>query len=706
MNKQVIDDDQPIGIVALWRLMWANKVRIAFPAMLFAAIAAFLVIRSSDTFTSEAQIILTRGNLDIIELDGVFTTELTSGEIANAMTILNSRNLATQVADRLDLVNDPEINPFLTEVFEPHVSLRDRIFSWLGLDEDPDAALEDVEEASVDTLARQYALDWLGDTISFIELPGTNVIILQATTYDAASAADVVNAYAENFLEYKLGFQQRQLESAMNALSTRVGELRLQLKTDQNALHEFEIDATRLTAEALQGLLAEARDVRGRLGTAQSNVQQYDKVLAQLDQLGSGDAQGARAEFDADTALFELEASIFGRHLEAAELLERIPQVVAVVEARQIQSSRLETALLNTLESLDAQIEEGKAFDIEYRQLSVELETTSQVYETSLARLKELTTQSGVRDAGAQIIARGEVPLRYDAQGRRRIVVIAFVLGLLVGCAYVLLREATNERVRRPGELIDSTGSNSIIQMPKIKRGMLAGIASDNNGFGGGKPLFVESARTLRQTLLNKQQSGSSRLVIGMFSALPQEGKTTAAVGLARAFTMVGQSVLFIDTDLRNSNLRRALGSDDSSQSLQVGLEAPELDLKKIVERRGDMPFDVVYGGKGVLNPADLLASKRFEQIVEAAKQHYSVIIIDTPPILVVPDAAEIARTADQHILVAEHDRSPQSAVREAAEILRSWGADDLTVVLSGAPDVFGKQYGVGGTRLARYRMG
>ncbi len=701
MTLQPESEERSIGFVALWSLLWHNKLRILAPAFVLAILAAIVVMRSSDTYTAETQIILTRGNLDIIEFDGGANTELTSGAMANAMTILNSREIALRVIDRLDLTSDPEINPLLQESYEETGSLR----GWLGLSVDDEPGGDTDKALGEKMLAREYALEWLGDTISFLQVPSTNVIIIQAVTTDRVRSAEVANAYAESFLDYKLNFSQREVERATAALAKQVGKLRLQLKDDQEALRDYGAETTNVTDAAMQALSAEASNVRARLENIRENGRALDDAFAGLDRLAADPGMDARAVFDESPALLGLEIARLGSRVTAEELRAGLPDIHAGATAERERARQLETALQESLKRLDAQIIENSDFASGYRQLQVELETTSEVYEASLARLKELIIQSDVRDAGAQILAQAEVPLRYDAQGRRRLVVVAFILGLLLGAAYVLIRETTNDRVRTLSELADATGSKALVQVPKLNGGVLPRTSDGNSAMSANQSAFFEAVRSVRQALINSATPAREGRVVGIFSGLPREGKTTLAIALARSFAMVGRSVLLVDTDLRNSAMRRLLETEEKGPGLGKGLEEQNATLPDLVVRQVAPHLDVILGGQSSVSPADLLASSKFAELIATARSNYDIVILDTAPLLVAPDGGEAARLADQHVLVAEYDRSPQVSVRDATTLLQTLGAKRLIVALLNTPKVFGQQYGVSRRSFMRYRF-
>lgn len=678
-QDQPEQDDSPIGIVALWRLLWRNKLRILLPAFILVLLTAILVMRSPDTYTAEAQMLLARGNLEIVEYDSVSGAGVTQGAITNALTILGSRSLASQVIERLDLTSDPEVNPNL-----------------VILQEDPDA------EVYPDSIVRQFALDWLASVTQISILPGTNVIVLRATTTVPEKSAAIANAYLEAYLDYQLQRGQSETERAAGALETRVNELRLRLEEDQALLQDYSAGATSTEMESANALAGEAVSIRSRLQTTQASLDQMNAALAAFSAAPENDITGLRELFDQNETLLRVERSNLGRLISADTIAQDLETIERVLQMERARYEQLSSALNNGLNAIEARIAEANAFTVGLRQLEVEVETTSQVYETSLARLKELSIQTGLRDAGAQILATAEAPLRTDAQGRRRMVAIAAFLGLFIGIAHVLVREAANDRVRKASELIELTGSNSIVQLPSAQRGKRGNSASGKLDMAADEAApFLDGIRALRHRLVTSADA-TGPLVAGVFSSLPGEGTSVVAQALGHSFAKIDRRVIVVDGDMRSGVLSHNLGISSDKPGLHEVI-AGKADPSDAIITLDTVGFDFLPSGQSRVNPADLLEVERFLQLIEALRQRYEVIIFDTPPILSVPDAARIATHLNAHVLVTAYDHSPRAAVREAAASLRAAEVDRHVVAFCDAPEAFGKNYGASKGAFARY---
>ena len=160
---------------------------------------------------------------------------------------------------------------------------------------------------------------------------------------------------------------------------------------------------------------------------------------------------------------------------------------------------------------------------------------------------------------------------------------------------------------------------------------------------------FREAFKTLRT---NIDFSGEDIKAICITSALPNDGKTTVSYNLARAFAESGRKTLLIDADLRKSVLKiKVCESGDSGQGLTYYL-AGRKTYEETVCQTDLETLDIIFAGHLPPNPSELLGSKRFAALIEQDKSEYSMIIIDTPPIGSVIDAAVVAKVCDGSVLV------------------------------------------------------
>lgn len=214
------------------------------------------------------------------------------------------------------------------------------------------------------------------------------------------------------------------------------------------------------------------------------------------------------------------------------------------------------------------------------------------------------------------------------------------------------------------------------------------------------QPFEVKEAfKTLRT---NIEFSGEDVRVICVTSALPGDGKSTVSYNLARAFAENGSPTLLIDADLRKSVMRKQIcKSGNPGQGLTYFLAGMKPYLETVC--RTDLPnLEVIFSGQFPPNPSELLGGKRFQALVEIARSKHSVVIIDTPPIGSVIDAAVVAKACDGVILVLKDKAVSSRLARRCKSQLDVTKAQILGCVLNGVDlssshyygHYYGKYYG------------
>ena len=180
----------------------------------------------------------------------------------------------------------------------------------------------------------------------------------------------------------------------------------------------------------------------------------------------------------------------------------------------------------------------------------------------------------------------------------------------------------------------------------------------------------------------NIQFSGAQMKVISISSVEAGEGKSTTSVNLAISFASVGLRTLFIDADTRNSVLSGTFKSNAPYKGLSNFLSG-NADLNETICQTNISGLDVIASGPVPPNPTSLLQNDNFRHLMDVARSRYDYVIIDTPPIGLVIDAAIIAHQADASILVTAAGKIKRRFVAKAVEQLEQSSPQFLGVVLN-----------------------
>lgn len=188
-----------------------------------------------------------------------------------------------------------------------------------------------------------------------------------------------------------------------------------------------------------------------------------------------------------------------------------------------------------------------------------------------------------------------------------------------------------------------------------------------------------EAYRTLRT---NIEFTGIENRVIAVTSCLPGDGKTTVSFQMAKTFVDAGYKTLLIDADMRKSVLANRLDVHGMEQGLSHFLSG-HAGVQEVVYSTDINNLYIIPTGVFPVNPTELLGNNRFETLIAAVRNTFEYIIIDTPPIGSVVDAAVIAKYCDGSILVLAEDKASRMEARWAVEQIRTANPNILGAVLN-----------------------
>lgn len=203
-----------------------------------------------------------------------------------------------------------------------------------------------------------------------------------------------------------------------------------------------------------------------------------------------------------------------------------------------------------------------------------------------------------------------------------------------------------------------------------------------------------EVYRTLRTNL---EFTGVENQVICITSCTPDDGKTTVSFNLASMLAEGGKTTLYVDADMRKSVLMTRLNIKKNPKGLSHYLSSQET-LQNVVYMTNKQGFFILPTGPFPSNPTELLGNGRFEQFVESARKIFDYVIVDTPPLGSVIDAAVVAKACDASILVLASDVSSKAMVKSVVNQLKISNPNFLGVVLNKVDiksnGYYGKKYG------------
>jgi len=267
---------------------------------------------------------------------------------------------------------------------------------------------------------------------------------------------------------------------------------------------------------------------------------------------------------------------------------------------------------------------------------------------------------------------------------KKLIYLFGILLGIAAGFGISILRRLLDLTIKNVDDLFG---------LP-----LLAAIGFDLSA--DEKPLIIqlgryaartEAYRTLRTNLRYIIPSVPAKL-IAISSALPGEGKSTTATNLAISFAQGGNKTILVEADLRRPNLSKYLGvqkqnNQGLSNILTGTFKITPQSVKKNLGEDGVESLDILYAGKIPPNPSEILGSERFDQLLTCLRRNYEYVILDSPPLLPVADAAIIATKVDGVLLVVHAGKTKKSEFMGSRAAVESVSAKILGVVLNKIPE-------------------
>ncbi|MEC9432462.1 MAG: polysaccharide biosynthesis tyrosine autokinase [Pseudomonadota bacterium] len=676
-DMPVRGEDKPdeLTFESLFATVWRRKWTVAAFGFGFAILVMALVYTLTPMYKATAVVMLDRQQQQIIDVESVVsgvTTDYFS--ILAEAQVLRSRALANRVVEAENLEANPYFNPLLLPPEEPGmigyviggaITLLKTAVRGAVTDAD-DAQPQGRDLLDENYWIRQRAIDRMVGSLDVRSVGDTYVYALTVETPGAILSADLANKVAELYILDQLETKFEATQKATEWLSNRVAELKTELEQSEAAVEAYNSSTTLISEAALAGMNRQLKELRERVVNIRSQETETEARAAQLRQaLDARDFAGfaALANQPRLTAMAgDIASAPAGG--QARDLLEErfanaAERVVFQVESERDRAASQAAAVTSSIADLEQQLETQTQDLVQLRQLTREAEADRRIYEQFLRRLNETSVQQGVQQADARVLSPAVVNFNPSYPPKMLAVLAAGFFGGLCGIAFVLIVEQMNNSFRSSEELEKGTGLAVLGNIPvapvRMRRGVLDYAVERPSS------ALVEAIRNLRTGVLLANVDRQPKMVM-LTSSLPKEGKTTCSLLLAQNAAGLGKKVLLVECDLRRRTFRTYFSGAPKHGLMSI--LSGEKSFDEVVHHDEKVGFDVVMGEETKVNAADVFASQRFRQFLQEARDRYDFIVIDTPPVLAVPDSRVIAPLADAVIYCVRWNSTHKDLVR------------------------------------------
>ncbi|MCT8455926.1 polysaccharide biosynthesis tyrosine autokinase [Klebsiella pneumoniae] len=445
-------------------------------------------------------------------------------------------------------------------------------------------------------------------------------------------------------------------------------------------------------AKSLEFLNKQLPQVRSDLDIAEDKLNQYRRKNDSVDL--SLEAKSVLDQIvNVDNQLNELTF----RESEISQLYTKEhPTYKALMEKR--KTLQEEKAKLNKKVSTMPETQQ------EILRLSRDVESGRAVYMQLLNRQQELSIAKSSAIGNVRIIDNAVTQPKPVKPKKVLIVLLGFVFGGVISICIVLLRVFLRRGIESP-EQLEELGINvyasvpvaEIISKTASKKGT---FTKKQNDFDKGllalvnpTDLAIEAIRGLR-TSLHFAMMESRNNILMISGASPNAGKTFISSNLAAVISQSGKKVLFIDTDMRKGYAHK-LFNVQPENGLSDYL-SKRIELEKVIKQTSIAGLEFISRGMIPPNPAELLMHQRMGEFLNWANEHYDMVILDTPPILAVTDAAVIGNYAGTTLLVARFELNTTKEMTIAFKRFEQSGINVKGCILNGIVKKASSYYGYG----------
>jgi len=702
-----------------WHILMRHKMPLLYFALAGLIAAILFSLAQTPLYRARTSLEIQDFNEDFLDLKSVDPTDSTGNRTAESyigtqIKILQSESLLERVIDRLELHEAPP--PTGWRAFVSRAGHGLRLSS-------PSRRSE--KEELIRQAERNLTVSASGRT-SLLE-----VLYLSP---DPKLAADFANTLVSEFIEQSQEMRWKSTQRTAEWLTSHLDEMKAKLEQSEAQLQDY-ARTSGLTITSEKDNVAEIRikELQEELSRAQA-----DRVAkqAKLEEAKSKPADSLpemledvtlrdyRVKLtDLQRQLVELRATLTPAHYKVQRVEAQIAELQSAFQkqrglilrriANEYEAARRRETLLAKAQAEQEKIvadQSSKA--IHYNTLKREVDSSRQLYESMLRRVKQASLAAAMRASNVLVVDSAKPPLFPYKPNLPKNSVLGLFIGVFLGLGFVLMEESFDRRIRAPGDVqiylnLPELGVIPRAELPatqKTSKGFYARHAlsppSQRNQLSSPDDcpelatwqhkasLLADCVRTALISILLPSQNGDHPHVVVLTSPCPGDGKTTVASNLSIAMAEIRQKVLLIDGDLRRPRLHKIFGISNDwglSDVLRAGTALEAIPIANLVSKTKVSSLYVMAGGRGPVTTPALLYSTRMNGLLDRLRSEFDMVLIDAPPVIHLADARVLGRLADGVILVIRAGlTTPESAMitcqrfaedgtRVLGTILNSW---------------------------------
>jgi capsular exopolysaccharide synthesis family protein len=544
-------------------------------------------------------------------------------------------------------------------------------------------------------------------------VPKTEIMEIHFRSRDPKLAADVVNAVARNYIEHNFQTKYQATRQTSEWLTKQLDDVKKHAEiAEQNVItyqkktglfgtdesHNIVIDRLELLNKALSEAETDriVKEAKYRIATTQNpdliaNIVPESLVGTLYKEQAENKAEYAQLLSKYGTSyprVTQLQAQIGELNLNIAQEISKVVETLRAEYLAALKSEQMVQASLDKQKDTAYNMNEDA---IQYGIMRREVESSRDLYEGLLKKLKEAGILAGLKSSNINVVDVASVPVEAVEPRIFLNISLSCMGGLVFGMALAFLVETVDSSIRTPhdvethcslpslGIIPSASGSTRTARKTLAANGpvhFILPITMEQANSGN-----AEAFRALRTSLMLSSPSAPPQVTL-VTSAMMQEGKSFISINLAVVLAQMGQKVLLVDSDMRRPAVNKYLGIP-VNHGLSACLAGTEDSAAMIVQVQEIPGLYVLPAGRMPPYPSEMLGSEALPHLVKLWREQFRYIVIDTPPVLAVTDAVVSARVADVVVLVVRSERTRRQSLLRARDVLKKARANIAGVVVN-----------------------
>jgi succinoglycan biosynthesis transport protein ExoP len=690
-----------------WDFLLAHWKTLLLFALSGLVAAVLIGLAQTPRYRSRTSLEIQNFNANFLDLSSVDPTvpgvDFPTGPsyLQTQVVMLQSETLLERVIDSLNLQeNRPASLPGLRRM--------------LGVPGPPQLTKEELIRQAKNNLTVRTARD-------------TRVLEILYESHDSAMAAAFANRLVTEFIEQSEEMELKTFQRTAERLTTHLSQMKAKLEQAEAQLQDY-VRTSGLTSESTDASDIRLVELQGELSKAQADRIAKEARFEQAKQT-SPDALPEMLDdptlreyrlrlTDLQRQLVELTATLTPAHYKVQRVQAQIDELQSAVQnQRALTLSRIGTEYAAALQreqflakaNADQQqvVTDRSGKGIRYRTLKGEVDSTRQLYESMLARVRQTELATTMRASNMLVIDYAKVPTRPFSPNLPMNAAIGLFGSVFLAFGFVMVRDHLDRRIHAPGEahVYLDVAELGVVTTPAVSPRQIAGSGHTATGSAllpaAQQSFWADCYSTIATSIILANQNGENPRVVVVTSPRAGDGKTTVASNLSLAIVETGKKVLLVDGDLRRPKLHTLFGLSNSEGLADLLRADSSIDQEPSATDavcETNIPgLYVLTAGATTEQSSRALHSVRMSALLERLRGEFDMVIVDTPPVIPVPDARVLGRLADGIILVIRAGETTIESALTARQRFAEDGTPVLGTILNGWNPETGRRYGYGG---------